>query len=84
MRTLVTAWGWLVAASALTTALAGVGPDWHGGIWLAPVLLGLAFFKARIILARYLDLAQAPRILSGFTLALALWFALALALVMAA
>ncbi|SFJ41713.1 cytochrome C oxidase subunit IV family protein [Celeribacter neptunius] len=77
MKELITAWLILVGASAATTALAVIGPE---TIWLAPVLLGLAFVKSRVILAAYLELRQAPRILSGVTLAVALWFVIAITL----
>lgn len=79
MSDLVRAWLLLILASGLTTALASAGVR---ALWLGPLLLALAFVKARVILSDYLDLRQAPRILSGMTLAVALWFALALALVL--
>ena len=51
-----------------------------GGI----VILLLAWAKARIIAARYLELAQAPAYLRGFSLVLALFMIALLALYLAA
>ena len=67
---LLTAWGLLIAlslGSALLTAL-NLPPKLIGGL----VLL-LALLKSRLILSRYLDLAHAPRWLSGFTATLTLF-----------
>lgn len=62
---LIRAWVFL---SALSMAGAGVTllPD-HAALEL--VVLGLALFKARLILHHYLGLAQAPRWRQGFDLA---------------
>lgn len=80
------AWIILLALSALTTALAVAQPALTG--WAIPacssVLLGLAWLKARVILARYLGLAAAPDWLRGFNLVLALYAGLLLTLTLAA
>ena len=70
---LTRAWAALVVLSALSTlaSLRGVG----GGAAVLAVLV-LAWAKARIILNRYLRLAQAPAIARGFALSLALFMAL--------
>jgi hypothetical protein len=81
MKDLIHAWLMLIVASGLTTALAAAGIS---ALWLGPLLLGLAFVKARVILSQYLDLKEAPRILSGMTLAVALWFVIVSALVLMA
>lgn len=62
----------LLAAVATLAPL----PRWT----LAAAILLLAFLKARIILARYLDLGAAPGWLSGATLVFALWTLLAFTL----
>ncbi|MFN3937677.1 MAG: nitric oxide reductase F protein [Gemmobacter sp.] len=61
----------LIRASALLCALSLAGgavtrlPDHRA---LAPAILGLALWKARLILHRYLGLAAAPRWRQGFDL----------------
>lgn len=75
MTRLLRAWVFLVAASALTTALAATAPQMF---WVIPVLFALALVKSRVILARYLELETAPRILTGFMAGLYLWTAVAL------
>lgn len=69
-RSLYIAWAWLIALSLGSTGLSvsGVWEQW-------PVLAGvavmvLAWQKARIILARYLGLHQAPRWRRGFDVGL--------------
>ncbi|SEK02917.1 Cytochrome C oxidase subunit IV [Cribrihabitans marinus] len=64
---LTRAWAGLVALSLATTALtlAGLPARLTGAL----VLL-LALLKARVILARYLELDRAPRLLAGFTAAI--------------
>ncbi|WP_170441006.1 cytochrome C oxidase subunit IV family protein [Ruegeria arenilitoris] len=74
---LARAWAGLIAlslASALLT-LVPVGPRLVGG-----GILLLALFKARIILARYLDLERSPAWLRGFTMVLSSFAALIFAL----
>ncbi|MEY8830107.1 cytochrome C oxidase subunit IV family protein [Sedimentitalea sp. XS_ASV28] len=76
-RPLLIAWGTLIGLSLLA-ALVTLSPlpRWAG----AGLVLLLALFKARLILARYLDLQGAPGWLAGATLAFTLWALLAYAL----
>lgn len=71
------AWLWLLALSALSTAVAATGLHPR---WLALVVLPVAWIKAQIILDRYLGLALAPPIARGFALALAIFMALLIGL----
>ena len=65
-RSLLLTWAALIGLTVLT-GLAGVGgAEGLGPLWLG-VLAVVTVFKARLILARYLRLAQAPSFLSGFT-----------------
>jgi hypothetical protein len=68
------AWLGLLALSAGSTALAVASPGLSGGaIPIATTaLLGLAWVKARVILASYLGLSAAPAWLRGFSLVLGL------------
>lgn len=75
------AWIWLMLLSAASAVLAATGIS---GPVLIIAALGLAGIKARIILAHYLGLAQAPAILPGFTFALWLLIAIFAALAMVA
>lgn len=80
------AWIWLIGLSLLSTAVA-LGQPWlpAGISWLAGlVVLAIAGQKARIILSDYLELAEAPQILRGFTFALALFLLAAVGLYLAA
>jgi hypothetical protein len=63
------AWGWLLALSAASTALAASGLS---GAALALPILILAGLKAHVILRDYLRLSTAPGWLRGFDLGLAL------------
>ncbi len=63
------AWGWLLALSAASTALAASGIT---GVALALPVLALAGLKAHVILRDYLRLATAPAWLRGFDLGLTL------------
>lgn len=73
---LLLAWGALVALS-----LAGARLTlWPPGAAFGPLALLLGFLKGRIILHRYLGLAQAPRWRRGFDLVLAAFCALLAAL----
>ena len=65
-RRLVVTWA-LLMGLILVVGLAGGALETHGGSapWLA-VLGGATVFKARLILARYLRLAEMPAALSGF------------------
>ncbi|WP_170367416.1 cytochrome C oxidase subunit IV family protein [Ruegeria arenilitoris] len=74
---LTRAWAGLIAlslASALLTLMPVGSRPVGGGILL------LALFKARVILARYLDLERSPAWLRGFTLVLSTFAALIFAL----
>lgn len=67
-RTLVTTWAWLIVLSGGSTIVAyavnhGINRQLAGA-----VILCLALFKARLILSRYLGLAQARNWLTGFSL----------------
>ncbi|MBA4491860.1 hypothetical protein H1S04_14065 [Paracoccus sp. S1E-3] len=64
-----------------------LGQPWlpRGVSWLAGLaVLAFAGLKARIILSEYLELAEAPRILRGFTFALSLVLLAAAGLYLAA
>ena len=80
------AWGLLLALSAASTALAALHPLPPGAsVHIAnAALLLLALIKARVILARYLDLAAAPGWLRGFSAVLAGYMAVMLALALVA
>ena len=78
MQTITRAWLILLALSAAST-VASFGVTLQrpttipllGGI----IILLLAWAKARIIAARYLELAQAPSFLRGFSLVLGIFMA---------
>lgn len=80
------AWLGLLALSAGSTALAVAGPGLTG--WAIPLattaLLGLAWAKARVILASYLGLSAAPAWLRGFSLVLGLYVLTLLVLALSA
>jgi hypothetical protein len=75
--TITRAWIWLVALSLGSTAIAATvsaGQVSGLGVTLAgSAILALAWAKARIILARYLGLAQAPFWHRGFSVVLGLY-----------
>lgn len=77
---LLRAWFWLIglsAGSAIVSMALGQGVSRQiAGV----VIVFLALTKARIILARYLGLAQAPGWLRGFTWVIALFCLLILSL----
>lgn len=76
-KPLLRTWGLLVGLSLLA-ALATQIPMAR---WMAAAaILMLALFKARIILARYLDLHRAPGWLTGATTVFAIWTLLAFGL----
>ena len=80
MDTLTKAWIWLIVlsgGSAVVAVLVDQGLDRR--LAGAAILL-LALFKSRMILSRYLDLAEAPTLRRGFNLVLSLFFALLLGL----
>ena len=66
--TVTRAWLMLLLFSAGSTALAVSGLR---GTGFVVAVLALAGAKARVILSRYLGLAAAPAVLTGFDLALA-------------
>ncbi|WP_022705026.1 cytochrome C oxidase subunit IV family protein [Pseudorhodobacter ferrugineus] len=87
MQTITRAWLILLALSAASTAVSfnvtlqlPAQIPLLGGI----IILLLAWAKARIIAARYLELAQAPAYLRGFSLVLALFMLTLLGLYVAA
>lgn len=80
---LIRAWVWLVAASAVSTLIA-TGPASAWGPMAALGVLALSTLKARIVLMRYLELAEYPSLRRGFDLALGLFGLLAAVLVIAA
>jgi hypothetical protein len=71
-RRLVLVWATLMAL----TAAMGLASEYGAGARLAPVAIGLvvaiAWLKARLVLAHYLDLRVAPPALAGFAGATAL------------
>jgi Prokaryotic Cytochrome C oxidase subunit IV len=69
MSRVTKAWGWLLALSAASTALAASGAT---GVALALPVLALSGLKAHVILRDYLRLATAPGWLKGFDLGLTL------------
>ncbi|MCL3882701.1 nitric oxide reductase F protein [Marivita sp. GX14005] len=70
-RALYTAWAALIALSLGSTALS-LSAVWAVGPIVAGVaVLLLAWWKARIILSQYLELATAPEWQRGFDVALA-------------
>ncbi len=80
-RRLIRAWALLaglsLAAALVVVAAANAGlPRQAAGA----AILALALAKARVILARYLGLEEAPSWLSGITWVTGLWALLALAL----
>ncbi len=70
-RTLVKAWGGLVALGAATSLLAAVVGPPPIPLVAAAVVLALAWLKARVILRRYLGLAAAPSWRGAFDVAIA-------------
>jgi len=87
MQRITRAWAALLAFSAASTLVSlgvtgqsfGANPA-IGGV----IILFLAWGKARIIADRYLELGEAPGILRGFSLILALFMAALFALYLAA
>lgn len=74
MQKITRAWLTLLALSAASTAVSlGITTQLPMQIPLlgGAIILVLAWAKARIIAARYLDLVQAPAYLRGFSLVLA-------------
>lgn len=74
------AWAWLLALGLATTIGALAIEAGRLTPLVGAVILMIAFLKARLILARYLGLAQAPFWRRGFDLALGAFTALLLGL----
>lgn len=70
-RRLVITWGALMLLTALAGFAAGVTGEAKPGALALAALALIIVAKARLILSRYLSLAQAPSILAGFTAAVA-------------
>ncbi|MDF1618919.1 nitric oxide reductase F protein [Pseudothioclava nitratireducens] len=81
---LISAWLWLLALSGASTLLAAaVSQGWLTGLGVTlggAAILALAWAKARVILARYLGLAEAPFWHRGFSITLAIYALLLLGL----
>ena len=81
---LIRAWAWLIGLSAASTVLAAaVSAGWLAGTGVTlggAAILTLAWAKAGVILSRYLGLAAAPFWHRGFSIVLALYAILLLAL----
>lgn len=77
---LLRAWIALIVLSLASTALAafGLGAAWP--VVAGMLILAFAWFKARIVLARYMGLATAPAWQRGFDICLGLYAVLLLAL----
>lgn len=79
-QSLLKTWLGLTGLSLLAAAVTLANlPRW----FIAAAILLLALLKARLILARYLDLVRAPGWLAGATLVLAIWTLLAFAIYLA-
>ncbi len=68
MDPLTRTWAQLIALTMATTALAGAS-----GRLVMALLLLLAFLKARLILGRFLHLAERPSWLSVFAVPVGIW-----------
>ncbi len=77
---LTRAWLALIALGLATTAIAALGPEAGAPIGLGALILAIAFLKMRLILTRYLGLANAPFWRRGFDVTLGLFALLLLAL----
>jgi hypothetical protein len=77
---LITGWLALLVFSFVSTLIAAwpIPPQWQA--LAGAVILTLAWLKARVILGRYLGLAQAPFWARGFGVSLALFCGLLLGL----
>lgn len=73
------AWAWLVALSIGSTVVA-LSLQRLDATLAGVVILTLAWLKARVILSRYLGLAEVPAIAFGFGLVLGLFMLAALGL----
>jgi len=77
---LTRAWIALIALGLATTAIAALGPEAGAPIRLGAIILGVAFLKMRLILTRYLGLADVPFWRRGFDVMLGLFVLLLFAL----
>jgi hypothetical protein len=77
---LIRAWALLIALGLATTAIAALGPEAGAPLALGALILAIAFLKMRLILTRYLGLANAPFWRRGFDATLALFVLLLLGL----
>lgn len=77
---LTRAWLALIALGLATTALAARIGETGSTPWLGALILAIALLKMRLILTRYLGLAEAPFWRRGFTATLAAFVLLLLAL----
>ncbi|TQV78540.1 cytochrome C oxidase subunit IV family protein [Denitrobaculum tricleocarpae] len=77
-------WVWLLTLSLTTTAIAYFVTRGITGPIAGAAILFLAYMKARLILARYLGLAEAPSWYRGLNLLIAIYMVLLLALYLAA
>jgi len=71
-RTLLTTWIWLITLSAGSALIAYVANHGIDRRITGAIILTLALIKARLILSRYLGLAQAPGWLTGFSMVIGL------------
>ncbi|GAB4361573.1 MAG: hypothetical protein Kow00114_16180 [Kiloniellaceae bacterium] len=81
--TLWRSWIFLALLSLASTALAQLDASGIVQAIAGAAILTLAYFKARLILGRYLGLAEAPYWYRGFNLVTALYMILLLALYLA-
>lgn len=77
------AWAWLVALSIGSTVVALTLHSLNATV-AGVIILTLAWLKARVILSRYLGLAEVPAIAFGFGLVLALFMLACLGLYLVA
>ena len=73
-------WIWLLGLSLASTATALSVTAGIAGPLAGVVILFLAYMKSRLILSRYLGLAEAPTWHRGFNLVIAIYMLLLLAL----
>jgi len=69
-RSLYIAWALLIGLSLGSTALSASGVWVQWPVWAGVAVMALAWQKARIILAQYLRLQEAPRWRRGFDVGL--------------
>jgi len=79
-RPLIAAWVWLCALSVVSTALSVLVAPRISPAVAGIAILAFAWVKARMVIARYMGLADAPAWQRGFDLTLALFVGLLAAL----